>query len=936
MSLKRLDKNVQTTAGHAYYGEFWLHSRDEDVYLTDSWFHSTGFRLADILKDPRLIAKMVHPDDLPIFEAHIREAYEKQKPGEMELRIICPDGEIRWINHACVPVFNKEGQYTGTRGTNWDVTDRKEAEAIIRAENDLGRALDKVFLLTDALRLCLETAIKLSKLDAGGIYVFDEVTGELKLISILGVSSDFSILADKILTGSERTKKILDGKPVYINRQFIQDMQSADINREQIHSAAVIPFGGKGRIIGCLSVASRIYNDIPAPSRNALESIARQIGAAILRTQAEQDLRESEEKYRTIFENAIEGMFQTTPEGKFLSVNPAMARIFGYDSPSALTDSLDNVVKLYANPEDRFAFYRVINTEGIVQHYELLCKRKDGKEILIDINARSIRDKDGRIIRYDGFYEDITDRKRTENKLRKSEERCRMIVENMHDIIWVMDLNLRYKYRSPSSVRVTGRTPEEIMTLPVREQVVPESYALVEKLLAEELAAEFSGKPLDSRRSRTVEVEVYHKDGGTVWIEVTGSFIRDENGKPVDILLAGRNITERKKMQKEKDHLRKQLIQAQKMEAIGTLAGGIAHDFNNILASMMGFTEMAINESRQTVRRDYLDQVLQASERAKNLVNQILSFSRQREQARHPVDIGIIIQETLTLLRATLPTTIEMQQRITREPTTVLADPTQIHQIIMNLCTNAAQAMTGKSGMLDVHLSNMDIDAAGLSLQPDLQPGPYVQLAVRDTGCGIDPAIRDRIFDPFFTTKKGKEGTGLGLSVIYGIVKSYGGGIDVQSTVGEGTTFAIYLPRIPLEKQVEEGHRDDTELKGDERILFVDDEAVLVKMVKIFFQKLGYSITATTSSERALRLFQKNPERFDLVITDMTMPQMTGAELSREFFKVRPELPVILCTGYSDAISTEEVEKLNIRELVLKPLLLKDLGLRVRRVLDKR
>ncbi len=824
---------------------------------------------------------------------------------------------------------------SGTRENHPDFAEQNHIEHAIIVQRDLGLALDKASSLQESLQLCLQAAMAVSGLDAGGIYILDQASGNLNLVSHLGLSSEFIEVNSVSEARSPRTEMVLrGGKPLYLNAQDISDRRSEDISRENIRSLAIVPFSGKGQIIGCLNVASHIQSEITSYSLYTLESIARQIGTAVARAQAEQNLRLSEEKYRALFENAAEGIVQTTPEGDILSVNPAMAKLFGYKTPAAFMRTIVNIAQIYAHSDDRLSFRREIAKKGTVSKYEISCLRKDGQEMLLAVNARVIRDKEGKIIRYDGFYEDITQRKKIEKSFKQSEERYRMIVENMQDIIWVMDFNFQYKYRSPSNLRITGYTAEEIMTRPPREQIVPESYALVEKHFAEEFAKEFSGKPVDPRRSLTMELEVYHKNGGTVWIEVTASFGRDENGKPFELLLVGRDISERKKMQGERDHLQKQLIQSQKIEAIGTLAGGIAHDFNNILASMMGFTEMAVKETREDVRRDYLEQVLQASGRAKNLVNQILAFSRQREQEAKPVDIRFIIKEALALLRSTLPTTIEMRQKITSEQATVLTDPTQIHQIVMNLCMNAAQAMAANGGLLEVHLSHQSIGAKAPALHSDLQPGDYVQLSVRDTGCGIDPAIRDKIFDPFFTTKKTKGGTGLGLSVVYGIVKSCGGGIDVQSDVGQGTTIAVYLPLTPVETQAEEHNLDDIDLQGDERILFVDDEEMLVKMARNFFQTLGYQITATTSSQEALGLFQKNPKGFDLVITDMTMPQITGSELAREFLMIRPDLPIILCTGYSDFLSMKEARKLKIREFVMKPLFLKDLGSRVRKILD--
>lgn len=389
-----------------------------------------------------------------------------------------------------------------------------------------------------------------------------------------------------------------------------------------------------------------------------------------------------------------------------------------------------------------------------------------------------------------------------------------------------------------------------------------------------------------------------------------------------------------KKLEEEKRLLEEHLRRVQKMEAIGILAGGIAHDFNNILASIMGFTEMAARETRRTTRNDYLGQVLLACGRAKNLVNQILAISRSREQERKPVDVRILLKEALSLLRASLPSTIEIRPDLTAGEMLVLADPTEIHQIIMNLSTNAAHAMQDKGGVLTISLESIEISQAARPAHPDLRAGNYVRLSVSDTGHGIGAAIQEKIFDPFFTTKD-EEGTGLGLSVVYGIVKDAGGAIDAQSAAGQGATFAIYLPQIVPCGKPDTAGVDGMDLPGTESILFVDDEEMLVRMAKSYFQAMGYQITATDSSPEALQLFQENPARFDLVIADMTMPQITGPSLCRTFLKIRPGLPIILCTGYSDAASMSEIEELNIRELVLKPIPVRDLGLRVRRILDK-
>jgi CheY-like chemotaxis protein len=374
------------------------------------------------------------------------------------------------------------------------------------------------------------------------------------------------------------------------------------------------------------------------------------------------------------------------------------------------------------------------------------------------------------------------------------------------------------------------------------------------------------------------------------------------------------------------------------MEAIGTLAGGIAHDFNNILSAILGYTDMALTDQTLDNRlRRYLDQVYKAGERAKDLVKQILAFSRQSDEALRPLGISPIVKEVLKLLRAALPSTIKIHCEIHADQDTVLADPTQIHQVLMNLCTNAAHAMHGGKGELIVSLSPMEINPGdAFIINHDLTPGMYLQLSVSDTGHGIDPVIMDRIFDPFFTTKKPGEGTGMGLSVVHGIVKSYNGAITVESKVGEGTTFHVYLPLLMETEGKPEVEAALRIIGGKECILFVDDEESLVRLAEDMLSGLGYEVIGRTSSMEALELFRARPNRFDLVITDMTMPNMTGIELAREIMHIQPGVPVVLCTGFSEAITPETAKAMGVREFIMKPIIQKQLAEAIRRAVDRK
>lgn len=406
----------------------------------------------------------------------------------------------------------------------------------------------------------------------------------------------------------------------------------------------------------------------------------------------------------------------------------------------------------------------------------------------------------------------------------------------------------------------------------------------------------------------------------------------DEIGK---LAMAINDMSESlKKREEEKHLLEEHLRYTKKMEAIGTLAGGIAHDFNNILAAIIGYTELAsLNASNSDSLKSDLDEILKASNRAKDLTKQILLFSRQTEQEQKPIKIEFIVKEVLKMMRASLPTTIEIRQNIKTGLAPILSDSTEIHRVLMNLCTNAAHAMQKKGGVLEVTLTDMEIDKKTAAQNLDLNPGQYQILTISDTGHGMDSSVIERIFDPFFTTKKHGEGTGMGLAVTHGIVKSCGGAITVSSEVGKGTTFKVFFPAIESEITVESEHYKPVS-HGKERILFVDDEAALVGAGRQLLESLGYKVIAKTNGIEALETFKEQPSNFDVVITDMIMPKMTGKDLSKEILAIRPDIPIIICTGFSEVISEKKAKAIGIREFIMKPILRRDMAKIIRVVLD--
>lgn len=513
----------------------------------------------------------------------------------------------------------------------------------------------------------------------------------------------------------------------------------------------------------------------------------------------EKKLRESEKKYRNIFENAVEGIFISTPGGSFLEVNPSFATILGYDSPEDLVASITDITtEYYVDKEDRYRYRQKLQQEGSVDKMEYRVRRKDGSVIWISNSTRAYFDDEGAVVFYEGIINDITNR------------------------------------------------------------------------------------------------------------------ILDE---------------------KKKEQIQAQIVQSRKMEAIGILAGGIAHDFNNILSSIIGFTDLALEGAEKgSELEDDLLEISKAGKRAKDLVHQILMFARHSEEEYRPVRVDTIAKEVLKFIRSSIPTTIQIQSNI-KSDSLIMGSATHIHQIFMNLLTNAAHAMDADGGILyvaveDVHVANDNRDHVG-----GLKPGDYLQLLISDTGHGIPASIIDSIFEPYFTTKECGEGTGLGLAVVHGIVKSYHGNISVNSIEGRGSTFRIYLP-VTRKRNQSVSYEPEALPGGSERILFVDDEIPIAKMGGKILKHLGYSVTTRTSSVEALELFRSKPYEFDLVISDMTMPNMTGDKFVSHIIDIRLDIPVILCTGYSKKITKDTISKLGIKALVYKPFVKVDMAWTVRKVLD--
>jgi len=596
-------------------------------------------------------------------------------------------------------------------------------------------------------------------------------------------------------------------------------------------------------------------------------------------------------------------------------------RLLGYD-PGTVTPSFGLYFQ-HIHPDDQPMIAALsTNVGSIPPDVECRLVSNDGVLYYTIHRTRYDYDNAGNPLYLYGSVVDITSRKLVEIALKTSRDNLEKIFQTSPDAIIFSDAVGNIVAANDAVENALGYSPQEL---------IGQSYVLLAPDEPEDMLElrKVMGDLFETGFVKAHEAIFRKKNGDNIYLECNARALRDDSGEITGAVSVMRDISLRKEMEA-------QLRQSQKMEAIGTLAGGIAHDFNNILAAIMGYTELSLDElSRGLSVEHNLDQILKSTMRARDLVRQILAFSRRDMEQQAPLQISSIVKEAAKLLRATLPSTIDIQENISDQPGMVKANPTQIHQIVMNLCTNAAHAMSENGGVLGIRVEPFFSDTRHMPLHHGPGCGAYVKITVSDTGVGIDPRNIDRIFEPFFTTKGIGKGTGMGLAVAHGIVKSHGGEILVRSEPGKGSTFEVLLPQLP-DGGLSGGSETSRPARGTERILFVDDEEMLLDLGRSMLKSLGYTPTVTHSSPDALKLFKKNPFGFDLVITDMTMPQMTGYILAGELIRIRPGIPVIIATGYSEKISEETARELGVRALVMKPLNRLELAQAIRTALDSK
>ena len=639
------------------------------------------------------------------------------------------------------------------------------------------------------------------------------------------------------------------------------------------------------------------------------------------RKQAEEALKAASVYTRSLIEASLDPLVTISPDGKIMDVNRATELATGVSREDLIgTDFLN----YFTDPESARQGYRRVFSEGFVRDYPLAIRHTSGKVAEVLYNATVYKNEKGEVEGVFAAARDITKRKRAEEALKGRDALLRTMFETLPLGLWITNKQGRIIDGNQAGQQIwAGARYVGIdqfgeykgWRLDTGKLIEPEEWAVVRAVRKGET-------------SLNEEIEIECFDGSHKIILNSAVPIRNERQEILGAFIVNEDITERKKAERNQQ-------QTQKMEALGTLAGGVAHDFNNILMPITINTELALLDTPDgSPLRQYLQPVLDAAKRGRDLVSQIITFSRQREAERRPVSVGPVVKEALRFLRASLPRNIEIRERIEIESDTILGDPTQIHQVLMNLSSNAAYAMRERGGNLDVRLTCIEVDSDMAAKYPPLKQGPHLKLTVCDTGCGMTRDVAERVFDPFFTTKKPGEGTGMGLAVVHGIVKNHKGAITLYSEMGEGTTFNVFLPRIQDEIKVENGSLKSIPT-GKERILVVDDEEPQLQSVTRMLEKLGYNVVGKSDSLEALDVFQAESGKFDLVITDQTMPKMTGEKLVKSILGIRPDIPIILCTGFSEIIDADEAKALGIREFVMKPFTVREMAEKVRKALGK-
>lgn len=857
------------------------------------------------------------------FREEDKEIIETGETREYDRKFIRGNSLI-WCQTKKTPVRDLNGSISGVLCSIRDITRKKRLEELLKSRlciSDYSSSNS----LPDLFQKILSESERLTE---SNLSFFHFVDDENKRVHINTWSEkamrDCSIRAYENSYSLEKAGIWADciwtRKPVIHNDYpSIQAKKGLPTGHIPIIRELVVPVFEGERIVAVLGVGNKLfdYNDMDVEIVSELAKMAWDI---LTRKKTEEALKESRRALNTLVNNLPGTVFRCRIDRnwgmEYLSYG--CLALTGYE-PDEITNSPSLFFGDLIHPEDREKVwtdiqYSLVTKRAYETEYRLIHRDSSIKQVLE--RGTVVFSDDGEPLAIEGFIADITESKEKDYELRRFASAIHQIAE----IIIITDEKGIIKYVNPTFENVTGYVFSEVIGQNVS---ILEARDSDESFVNELWQTILSGKKWHGRfLSRKKDGSLYTEEGSI-------SPVFDEKGEIIEFVAVKRDIT-------NEINLEERLFQAQKIEAIGSLAGGIAHDFNNILFPLIGFSDILQQDlPKDSHLQDYVSEIMTASLRARELVKQILAFSRQSNQERTIVRIQNILNEVVRFSKAALPSTINIKTFIDHKCRPVSADSTQIHQVAMNLITNALHAMEEKGGVLSISLDEVSLSPLAAS-DLSLEPGLYVRLTVTDTGYGIDPNIQEKIFDPYFTTKENGKGTGIGLAVVHGIVKSHGGSIELKSSPGQGAMFVIYLPCLMEEKA--ETKRDSFApiSGGNEKILVLDDEETIARMVRQMLERLGYSVTVRTSSIEALQLFKDDPDRFDLIITDMTMPNMTGDKFSAEIKRIRRNMPIIICTGFSEKMDADKARILGIDGFVFKPILQNELAEKIRDIFDKK
>jgi PAS domain S-box-containing protein len=860
----------------------WMWESDADMkfsYVSARLFETTGVDPKNVIGKSRQQLRTPDGDDNE-WKTYENSIAEHKPFRDFEYSTINDSGERRTLRISGKPRFDEDGAFLGYRGTGTDITQERAAE--LREARTRQRFLDAIetvpvgFALFDSDdRLVLWNNLY----EVMAAVELDLQSGS-SFESLIRESVELGLIADA--NGREEE---------WIGKRL-------EKHRNPMGPFIVLRAGKWVQI-----------REHKTPDGNIL-LVADDI--TDLR-RAEESVRESERQLKTFINSIPDIAWLKDSENRLIAVNEAYARQAGRRI-NELIGKTDleiwpkDLSKVYWDTDEEVKWARSpIRNEEIVE-------KSDGSRVWFDTIKAPLLDEFDHVVGTVGTGRDVTDRKKAEDELRK----LSAAVEQSPAAILITNPDGMVEYANPKYFVTTGFEPDEVLgKLPVFFEPRDTDPDLIRRIT----------QTVKSGQEWRSEGRYKRKDGEHYWSSLAVSPITNADGIVSHFLGIAEDTSDKRKMDEQLRH-------AQKLEAVGTLAGGVAHDFNNILTGILGHCYIAVEKTPTDSDICFnLDQITVASNRARDLVQQLLAFSRRRESDLKPISLQAIVDEAVKLVHASIPSTIAINWHVAEDAGFVMADPTQIHQVLLNLCSNAVDAIGGKSGQIDVKIENIVTDQTIAVSQSNLEPGSYARLSIADNGSGMDAYTLDRVFDPFFTTKPVGSGTGLGLAAVHGIIQDHDGGISVESEPGKGTIFNLFLPCIANE-EIHKEERKDTGFGGTERILLVDDERMVLQSIGPYLEHFGYRVEALTSAAAALAVFESMPDEFHLVITDQVMPGMTGDMLASKLKEIRPNLPIILCTGYAPPATEAAIAAMGVNEIVGKPIEPSELGHIIRRTLD--